>query len=264
MPAIVSPTLELIVRKRGDRAHAITFEHFAWQTSRLALCAARSLRPAPLCRRRGAAGAGSPTFEVASIRPASPQTNDVRAGVRDCRCPGAFRLDVAQGLIGTRLRVKPQQIVGPDWLGQERFDLAANDSAGGSAAQVRRCMRALLADRFGMTVHRETREFPVYALGVAKGGRSFNTESSGSNAETTSEKPPAVNVTASGLASGTTVDLGPGLVVRVWKQSPRGQEDDPGGVCRMLNAIRRIARCSIRQDLRANTMSSSTSLPRTT
>jgi uncharacterized protein (TIGR03435 family) len=59
--------------------------------------------------------------------------------------------------IGSAYGVKPQQIVGPDWLGQERFDLAATIPAGGSVAQVSAMLRALLADRFQMTVHRETR-----------------------------------------------------------------------------------------------------------
>jgi hypothetical protein len=109
----------------------------------------------------------SPTFEVASIRPASPQTNDVRAGVRVAGAQVRFVSMSLKDFIGSAYGVKPQQIVGPDWLGQERFDLAATIPAGGSVAQVSAMLRALLVDRFQMTVHRETKEFPVYALGVA-------------------------------------------------------------------------------------------------
>ena len=153
----------------------------------------------------------SPTFEVASIRPASPQTNDVRAGVRIAGSQVRFVSMSLKDFIGSAYGVKPQQIIGPDWLGQERFDLAATIPAGGSVAQVSAMLRALLADRFQMTVHRETKEFPVYALGVAKGGPKFElSKAPAPSAETTGEKPPAVNVTASGSQAGTAVDLGRG------------------------------------------------------
>ena len=75
--------------------------------------------------------------------------------------------------IGTAYGVRPQQIGGPDWLGQERFDLAATIPSDGSAVQLPQMMRAMLADRFKMTMHRERREFPVYELRLAKDGPTF-------------------------------------------------------------------------------------------
>lgn len=93
-------------------------------------------------------GQASPTFEVASIRPSSPQTNDVRAGVRIAGAQVRFVSMSLKDFIGTAYGVKPQQISGPDWLGQERFDLAATIPSDGSPAQIPQMMRALLADRF--------------------------------------------------------------------------------------------------------------------
>lgn len=155
-------------------------------------------------------GQGSPTFEVASIRPASEQTNAVRAGARIAGAQVRFVSMSLKDYIGIAYGAKPQQIIGPDWLGQERFDLAATIPDGGSPAQIPLMMQALLADRFGMRMHRETREFPVYVLGVAKSGPKFKPSAVTTPAPETDEKPPAVNVAAAGNPRGVTVELGAG------------------------------------------------------
>ena len=152
----------------------------------------------------------SPSFEVASIRPASPQTNDVRAGVRIAGAQVRFVSMSLKDLIGTAYSVKPQQISGPDWLGQERFDLAATIPSGNSAAQIPQMMRALLAERFAMATHSETREFPVYTLGLAKGGPKFQPSPAPVAPAPTNEKPPEVSVAAAGSANGVSIDLGGG------------------------------------------------------
>ena len=152
----------------------------------------------------------SPTFEVASIRPASPQTNDVRAGVRIAGTQVRFVSMSLRDLIGTAYRVKPQQIIGPDWLGQERFDLAATIPAGSSVAQLSQMMRSLLASRFAMTMHAEQREFPVYVLGLTRDGPKFQESAAPVPTPETGEKRPLVDVTATGSANGVSIDLGGG------------------------------------------------------
>jgi uncharacterized protein (TIGR03435 family) len=52
----------------------------------------------------------------------------------------------------------------------ERYDIQAKLPEGGKRGQVPAMMQTLLAERFGMKVHRETRDLNVYALVVAKGG----------------------------------------------------------------------------------------------
>jgi uncharacterized protein (TIGR03435 family) len=73
---------------------------------------------------------------------------------------------------------------GPGWLNSEKFDIEAKADDSSIAepwklseeqrklAQDRskRMLQALLADRFKLTLHRETKELPVYALVVAKNG----------------------------------------------------------------------------------------------
>jgi uncharacterized protein (TIGR03435 family) len=147
---------------------------------------------------------------VASIRPASPQTNDVRAGVRIAGTQVRFVSMSLRDLIGTAYGVKPQQIIGPDWLGQERFDLAATIPAGSSVAQLSQMMRSLLASRFAMTMHAEQREFPVYVLGLTKDGPKFQESAAPVSAPETGEKRPLVDVTATGSANGVSIDLGGG------------------------------------------------------
>jgi uncharacterized protein (TIGR03435 family) len=158
-----------------------------------------------------------PTFEVASIRPSSEQVTQVTAGVRIAGSQVRFVGLPLKEYIVNAFGVKPQQIVGPDWLGQgdQRFDLAATIPAGGSAEQLPEMLQALLADRFQMKMHRESREFPVYALGVAKGGPTFQPSKppEPAAAAAAGEKPPPVNVVATGTNSGTSIDLGGGSSV---------------------------------------------------
>jgi uncharacterized protein (TIGR03435 family) len=60
---------------------------------------------------------------------------------------------------------------GPAWINSERYDIdAAAEGAPGQATMSGPMMQALLEDRFKLKIHRETREVPVYALTVAKGG----------------------------------------------------------------------------------------------
>jgi uncharacterized protein (TIGR03435 family) len=52
----------------------------------------------------------------------------------------------------------------------ERFDISAKLPEGASEDQIPEMLQALLADRFKLAVHRETKEQPGYALTVAKSG----------------------------------------------------------------------------------------------
>ncbi len=92
----------------------------------------------------------------------------------------------AKMLIRLAYKVQDYQIAGgPGWIDSERYDIEAKPESSGldsspaplsddrreaAMEQQRLRMQALLADRFGLAVHRDTRELPVYALVVAKGG----------------------------------------------------------------------------------------------
>jgi uncharacterized protein (TIGR03435 family) len=60
---------------------------------------------------------------------------------------------------------------GPAWINSDRYDIDATAEGGpGQAVMSGPMMQALLEDRFQVKIRRETREIPVYALTVAKGG----------------------------------------------------------------------------------------------
>ncbi len=62
------------------------------------------------------------------------------------------------------------QVSGPDWLGTERFDIAAKAAAAAPEDQLRAMMQTLLADRFKVALHRQTKEMQAYVLVVGKNG----------------------------------------------------------------------------------------------
>ena len=72
-------------------------------------------------------------------------------------------------LITQAYRLSSYQLVGgPNWLDSERFDIVAKAPEGSRPDQVPLMLRGLLADRFKLKVHAETRETQVYALVLAR------------------------------------------------------------------------------------------------
>jgi uncharacterized protein (TIGR03435 family) len=118
-----------------------------------------------------AQSATTPSFEVASIKPAAPMQNGmIRVGMGGD--PGRVNYsNVSLKNILTRAyNVKPHQISGPDWLDSERFDVVATVPDGVPKEQIPVMLQNLLAERFKMQVRKETKDANVYALIVGKGG----------------------------------------------------------------------------------------------
>ena len=104
-------------------------------------------------------------FEVASIRPRLDRAE--RELVTGTRIePGRIRLEYASlaDCIALAYEISADRIVGPDWLASARFDIAATLPSGALRSQVPAMVQTLLAERFGLRVHRETRELPGYQL----------------------------------------------------------------------------------------------------
>lgn len=70
-------------------------------------------------------------------------------------------------------------------------------------------LQSLLQDRFKLTFHRIKKEFPVYALVVAKGGVKLKESDLNGMSASDFSKPPDT-IAASGSAAGVSVDLGKG------------------------------------------------------
>jgi uncharacterized protein (TIGR03435 family) len=129
------------------------------------------------------------TFEVASIKPSAP---DARGTSITLKPPNGMEATNAplRMLITFAYNIRDFQLSGgPGWTGTERFDILAKAERSPNSESVpddprkmtdaqrakkqeemRERVRALLAERFQLTIHHETREAPVYALVVAKGG----------------------------------------------------------------------------------------------
>lgn len=76
-------------------------------------------------------------------------------------------------MIVTAYNVQRYQLVaGPLWMESDGFDIEATAGSDSKIPQLLLMLQSLLADRFKLAMHRETRELPVYHLVAAKG--SFN------------------------------------------------------------------------------------------
>ena len=148
-------------------------------------------------------------FEVASIRPVSGQiANVVNAGLHIDGSQARLTYLSLQDYIGMAYRVKNYQILGPDWLASERFDIAGKLPDGGKPEQIPEMLQTLLTDRFQIKMHRDMREFPVYALEIAKGGLNMKEVAVDSAADANDGG--AVNIAASGSGLGVGINLGKG------------------------------------------------------
>lgn len=118
-----------------------------------------------------AASAQRPAFEVASIKPnrslggmSSIHLSKGRVSMENVSLKKV--LLNAYGIPDDR----EYTINGPGWLATERFDIDATFPGDTPLPRVRQMMQTLLAERFKLALHRETRQLPMYSLVIAKNG----------------------------------------------------------------------------------------------
>jgi uncharacterized protein (TIGR03435 family) len=120
------------------------------------------------------------TFEVASVKPHEGPMYRLGVTTSGQRLT-ADACNVLM-LVMYAYHVKNFQLAGTAPLFKEdntRWDIVAK-SEGDTAPtrdEFRQMLRSLLAERFQLKVHRETREMPVYALVVGKNGAKFKESS---------------------------------------------------------------------------------------
>ncbi|MBI3402450.1 MAG: TIGR03435 family protein [Acidobacteria bacterium] len=124
--------------------------------------------------------AAGPTFEVASVKPNNSGDGRVQImnqpGGRFTATNVTLRL-----LIRQAYQLQDSQIVGgPSWLNDDHYDIVAKadgsqletpsvaQARGGGPTPVQMMIRAMLAERFNLVVHNESREMPIYALILAR------------------------------------------------------------------------------------------------
>ena len=112
------------------------------------------------------------SFEAASIRPSTSKSVRGSEGGPGTRSPTLYRFESATllDLICVAWKVDGFQVKGRESLDRENFDLSARMPEGATREQFRTMLQNLLADRFLLKTHMETRDFPSLALVVAKSG----------------------------------------------------------------------------------------------
>jgi uncharacterized protein (TIGR03435 family) len=108
-----------------------------------------------------------PAFEVVSIKPIGPFQIRPEMNVSGNRFDYAMPLVT---LIASAYQIKTYQIVGPDWLNSQRFEIHAIIPEGAPRDQIPAMLQTLLEDRFKLKAHLEKKEQLVYALVVSKEG----------------------------------------------------------------------------------------------
>jgi uncharacterized protein (TIGR03435 family) len=109
-----------------------------------------------------------PGFEASSVKP--NKTGGARGAVQ-MKPEGVSGNNVTlKQLMRYAYELQDSQLLGPDWIGTEGYDVVGNAKSPASTVQLRLMLQRLLEDRFKLKSHRETKELPVYWLVVAESG----------------------------------------------------------------------------------------------
>lgn len=145
--------------------------------------------------------AGAPKFEMASIKPTtklgsgpmnSLASELIKNGARQCS-GGLFRIPEAplNLLVQLAYNVKDFQVVGgPSWANSDRYEIIAKAEGNAGFQQMQPMLQSLLADRFKLTFHRESKERWIYELVVDRRGLKIEAAKAGSCVTLSNNPPP--------------------------------------------------------------------------
>jgi uncharacterized protein (TIGR03435 family) len=125
-----------------------------------------------------------PAFEVASIKssaaePGSSSGIFTKKGSIDAR-----NVTLKRCIRGAYDTQESQVVGGPKWAGEARYEIYAKAAGPAGDHELMAMLQSLLADRFKLAFHRETRELPGYALVLGKGGLQAKHSQPGSESRT--------------------------------------------------------------------------------
>lgn len=157
----------------------------------------RAIASLAICVAGAVYGQSAARFEVASVKPSNADPNSI-SGIKT----GHGRLDgqnvtLKRCIIGA-YGVGPYQISGgPDWLGSDRFEISAKaDQPTDDDPALMVLLQGLLAERFKLALHRETRTIPAFVLEVAKNGPKLEKAEPGESGTNTTTSNSGVTIAA--------------------------------------------------------------------
>jgi uncharacterized protein (TIGR03435 family) len=124
----------------------------------------------------------APSFGAASVKFAGTSgASGMRIEVGTLIWPNA----TLQRMIQAAYQVQAYQVSGgPAWLNEDRYSINAKADTPANRSQLMTMLRTLLADRFKLSLHRETGEILAYALVIGKNGPKFRSAKEGAAAST--------------------------------------------------------------------------------
>jgi uncharacterized protein (TIGR03435 family) len=155
--------------------------------------------------------AAEPAFEVVSVKRAVAPTELqlMRSSIFDAFDPPPLKGSRIRmlcrsftSLVSEAYGVRADQVTGPSWISREYFDIEATAPRGTTRSQAPEMLRALLEERFGLTVHRERRMRSLYVLGIKPDGPHLTRYDSAT--ATTLPKPAEREASARAMLSGGT------------------------------------------------------------
>jgi len=123
-------------------------------------------------------------FEVATVRPSEGPIPGIPFNLGQQRTTAntlTARNTALREIIQRAYGIGPQELEGPAWLNEVKLDLVGKSARPASDAQLWAMVRLLLAERFKMTYHLETREVSCLAMIIGKKGHKLKVSEGGSN-----------------------------------------------------------------------------------
>lgn len=157
-----------------------------------------------------------PKFDVATIKQSLPGPATTGFGLitQDAELI-SYKAISLKFLLMRAYGVKEFQISGPDWMDASRYDLTATLPPGTTADQIPAMLQELINERFRMTVRWDTKQEPVYALVIDKGGPKLKLAAD-STQGSEGAKPPASSASATSFQMpGATIAQLTGFLSRV-------------------------------------------------
>jgi uncharacterized protein (TIGR03435 family) len=112
----------------------------------------------------------SASFEVASVKPNN--SGEQGSGTQWQPNGSLYATNLTlKSVIARAYEVREFQVDGPGWVSSDRFDITARAREGTPDSSRPAMLRSLLAERFKLAAHFETREQPVFALVLRDPGR---------------------------------------------------------------------------------------------